>query len=68
VHTLNVPVTIVDLMADSGLAASKSEARRLINGGGVRVDGTKVEQYELTLEPGADAVVQVGKRKFLRVQ
>jgi tyrosyl-tRNA synthetase len=68
VHTLNVPVTIVDLMADSGLAASKSEARRLINGGGVRVDGTKVDQYELTLEPGADAVVQVGKRKFLRVQ
>ncbi|MFP4436201.1 MAG: tyrosine--tRNA ligase [Chloroflexaceae bacterium] len=68
VHTLNAPVTIVDLMADSGLAASKSEARRLINGGGVRVDGTKVEQYELTLEPGADVVVQVGKRKFLRVQ
>jgi len=68
VHTLNAPVTIVDLMADSGLAASKSEARRLINGGGVRVDGTKVEQYELTLEPGTDVVVQVGKRKFLRVQ
>ncbi len=68
VHTLNAPMTIVDLLADSGLAASKSEARRLINGGGVRVDGTKVEQYELTLEPGADVVVQVGKRKFLRVQ
>jgi tyrosyl-tRNA synthetase len=68
VHTLNSPVTIVDLMAASGLAASKSEARRLINGGGVRVAGTKVEQYELTLEPGTDVVVQVGKRKFLRVQ
>ncbi len=67
-HALNAPTTIIELMADSGLAASKSEARRLINGGGVRIDGTKVTQYELILEPGADVVVQVGKRKFLRVQ
>ncbi|MGB9632792.1 MAG: S4 domain-containing protein [Chloroflexaceae bacterium] len=49
------------------LAASKSEARRLIDGGGVRVNGERVEGYDLVLQPGANAVVQVGRRKFVRV-
>lgn len=68
VHTLTAPTNIIDLMAESGLASSKSDARRLITGGGVRVDGEKVENYELTLAPGAGVVIQVGKRKFIRVE
>lgn len=66
-HPLHEPTLLVDLMVSTGLAASKSEARRLIDGGGVRVAGTRVEQYDFTLAPGADVVVQVGRRKFLRV-
>lgn len=68
VHTIDAPVSIVDLMVAAQLASSKSEARRLIDGGGVRVDGAKVEGYDLTLSPDAPAVVQVGRRKFARVQ
>lgn len=64
---LDQPLPIVDLLATSGLAVSKSEARRLIDGGGVRVNGEKVTGYELVLAPGAGVVVQVGRRKFLRV-
>jgi tyrosyl-tRNA synthetase len=66
-HALAAPASIVDVMVAAGLAASKSEARRLIDGGGVRVDGERVEGYELMLQPGAGVVVQVGRRKFARV-
>jgi len=50
------------------LAASKSEARRLIDGGGVRVDGEKVEGYDRLISPSSPVVVQVGRRKFVRVR
>ncbi len=67
-HTISAPTNIVDLLVESKLAASKSEARRLIDGGGVRVDGEKVSGYDLLLNLGAPVVVQVGRRKFVRVR
>ena len=66
-HAIEGPINIVDLMVAANLASSKSEARRLIDGGGVRVDGEKVEGYDLTLDPASPVVVQVGRRKFARV-
>lgn len=66
-HRLAAPAPIVDLMVATGLAASKGEARRLIDGGGVRIDGERVTGYDRSIEPGAGAVVQVGRRKFVRV-
>ena len=66
-HALAAPTPIVDLMVAAGLAASKGEARRLIDGGGVKVDGERVEGYDSVLAPGSGAVVQVGRRKFVRV-
>ena len=66
-HPLLTATPIVDLLVTAGLAASKSEARRLIDGGGVRVNGERIEGYDLVLQPGANAVVQVGRRKFVRV-
>ena len=67
-HAIDGPANLVDLMVAAGLAGSKSEARRLIDGGGVRVDGEKVEGYDLTLDPASPVVVQVGRRKFARVR
>ncbi|WP_425394357.1 tyrosine--tRNA ligase [Chloroflexus islandicus] len=64
---LEAPAGIVEVLVAAGLAPSKSEARRLIDGGGVRVDGERVDGYTLTLNPGANVVVQVGRRKFVRV-
>ncbi|MFM8736309.1 MAG: S4 domain-containing protein, partial [Betaproteobacteria bacterium] len=49
-----------------GLAPSASEANRLIDGGGVRVDGSVISDKALKL-PAGTFVVQVGKRKFARV-
>ncbi len=67
-HHIDAAVSIVDLLADSGLVSSRGEARRLIDGGGVRVDGEKVSSSELRIEPGAEHVVQVGRRKWVKVK
>jgi tyrosyl-tRNA synthetase len=49
------------------LVKSKSEARRLIEQGGVKVDGRAIQDGSARLEFKREAVVQVGKRKFVRV-
>ncbi|ABX38533.1 MULTISPECIES: tyrosine--tRNA ligase [Delftia] len=60
------PLGIGALLKQANLAPSTSEANRLIDGGGVRVDGTAISDRGLKLEAGT-YVVQVGKRKFARV-
>jgi len=65
--TLTGPMGIIDLLVTANLAASRSEARRLIQQGGVKVDGTRVENIEQVIAPGEGAVLQVGRRKFLRL-
>ncbi len=58
---------LVDLLAETGLTSSKSEARRLIEQGGVRVNDEKVSDKEMEVEIKKETLLQVGKRKFLRV-
>lgn len=60
------PMGIAQLLKQAGLAPSTSEANRLIEGGGVRVDSATVSDKGLKLAAGT-YVVQVGKRKFARV-
>jgi tyrosyl-tRNA synthetase len=60
------PLGIGALLKQAGLAPSTSEALRLIEQGGVRIDGTVVSDKGLKVEAGC-FVLQVGKRKFARV-
>ncbi len=60
------PMGIGVLLRDASLAASSSEALRLVDGGGVRIDGCVVSDRGLKLGAGT-YVLQVGKRKFARV-
>ncbi|NBQ86532.1 MAG: tyrosine--tRNA ligase [Betaproteobacteria bacterium] len=60
------PMGIAQLLKAAGLAPSTSEANRLIDGGGVRVDSSAVSDKGMKLGAGT-YVVQVGKRKFARV-
>ena len=60
------PLGIGALLKQAGLAPSSSEANRLIDGGGVRVDSSVVSDKGLKLDAGT-YVIQVGKRKFARV-
>ncbi len=58
------------LLKETGLAASTSEARRLIDGGGLRIDGAAVTpgDYDVAWTRIVDAVLQAGKRRFARVR
>jgi tyrosyl-tRNA synthetase len=60
------PLGIGHLLKGAGLAPSASEALRLVEQGGVRIDGTVVSDKGLKVAAGS-FVVQVGKRKFARV-
>ena len=60
------PLSIGQLLRQAGLAPSASEANRLIDGGGVRIDSVVVSDKGLKL-PAGSFVVQVGKRRFARV-
>jgi len=66
VQLSGAPLGIGALLRQAGLAPSGSEAGRLIDGGGVRVDGSPISDKGLKL-PAGRYVVQVGKRRFARV-
>ena len=61
------PMAIAQVIKQAGLAASASEALRLVEQGGVKIDGAKVSDKAQKLARGAQVVIQVGKRKFARV-
>lgn len=65
-YELKAGQTVLDVILDAKMAASKSEARRLFDQKGVRLDGETVERGDVPF-PHA-GVLQVGKRKFLRVK
>jgi tyrosyl-tRNA synthetase len=60
-------VAITQLLKQAGLTPSASEAVRMIEQGGVKLDGEKVTDKALTIARGKTVVAQVGKRKFARV-
>lgn len=60
-------VWICHLLREAGLAKSTSEARRLILQGGVRLDGEKLEDSDLQIPAQGEKVVQVGRRRVMRV-
>jgi len=60
--------TVPQILKHVGLTASTSEAMRMIEQGGVRLDGEKVSDKGLVLSKGQEVVLQVGKRKFARVK
>jgi tyrosyl-tRNA synthetase len=61
-------IKLVNLLKDSGLTDSTSNAIRLINQGGVSIDGEKVSDKDYLVETDKDFILKVGKRKFLKVR
>jgi len=60
-------ISVVALMVKSGLVSSNSEARRLIEQGGVRLDDRRVVEPADQIAPSDGMVLKVGKRRFARV-
>jgi tyrosyl-tRNA synthetase len=61
------PMGIAQLLRQAGLVSSASDAMRNIEQGGVRIDGQRIEDKSLKLEPGS-YLIQVGKRRYARVR
>jgi tyrosyl-tRNA synthetase len=64
---LTANVKIIDLLSESNLCASKGEAKRLIAGGGVKLAGVRIDDPNQEISLGLEAVLQVGKRKFVKL-
>ncbi len=62
-------VYLAKLISDAGMASSVGEARRLIDGGGVKIDGEAVKPKMYNVDPNMleAATIQVGKRKFVKL-
>ena len=58
---------LVNIIADSGLLKSKSEARRMIKQSAVKIDGEAIKDIQYKVSIGDSFVLKVGKRKFLKV-
>ncbi len=70
IHRISAPQNVVDLLTETGLVRSKSEGRRLVQQGGVRLDGKKVADIDTSISPPdseAGLILQVGKRRFVKL-
>jgi len=68
--TLNIVsdnIPIANLLKDAGLVASTSDAYRMIEQGGVKIDGNKIEDKKLTIAVGTTHIYQAGKRRFAKI-
>lgn len=66
--TLEENIKLLDLIVSNSLTKSKSEARRMIEQGAVRIDGEKVNDVNILIKTGEKFILKVGKRKFLSIK
>jgi tyrosyl-tRNA synthetase len=63
---MQAPMPIIDLLLAADLASSRSEARRLVTQGGVRLDDATIDKFDAVIS-AREAVLRVGRRKFVRL-
>ncbi|MBT3736617.1 MAG: tyrosine--tRNA ligase, partial [Gammaproteobacteria bacterium] len=66
-HSEDGGLGITKILKQSGLTASTSEALRMIEQKGVKLNGEKISDKSLKLKLGTTSVIQVGKRRFAKV-
>ncbi len=66
--SLKKDMKIIEVLHASDLVSSKSEARRLLNQGAIRIEGEKVSDVDMILSKGTEYIIKVGKRRFLKVK
>ena len=66
--TLLEPISLIDILTNTGMVGSKSEVRRLIQQGGIKLDGEKVDDFNMLISPDTEHILQVGRRKFLKLR
>lgn len=64
---IDTDISILDLLVKLSFVQSKGEAKRLIQGGGVKLDGEKISDMNFVVTQNMDKVLQAGKRKFAKL-
>lgn len=64
----NKAINIVELLTSTGLVSSNNEGRRMIAAGAVKIDNEKVVESDTVISLTEEKIIQVGKRKFLKVK
>jgi len=67
-YALSNAETLISIMVGNNLVSSNGDAKRMIKQGAVKLDNEKVSDMSLEVSPGSEAVLKVGKRKFLRIK
>jgi len=66
--SLDDDIAIGNLLKESGLVQSTSEAMRLVKQGAVKINDEKIDDPKLSIEKNQELLVQVGKRRFLKIK
>ena len=66
--SLDDDIAIGNLLKESGLVQSTSEAMRLVKQGAVKINDEKIDNPKLSIEKNQELLVQVGKRRFLKIK
>ncbi len=66
-NTVDCPLLLAKALTEAGLTKSNGEARRSIDQGGVKINGEKVSDTNLELTATGEYIVQIGKRRFVRI-
>ncbi|MCR4918125.1 MAG: tyrosine--tRNA ligase [Alphaproteobacteria bacterium] len=64
---LSEPIGVLDLLCSAGLFDSKSDARRMIEQGGIQLDGNKITDWRMIIQPTDEIIVQRGKKTHLKI-
>jgi len=67
-YVLSNDETLISIMVGNNLVSSNGDAKRMIKQGAVKLDNEKVSDLSLEISLGSEAVLKVGKRKFLRIK
>ena len=65
--SLKSETSIVNVIFESGLLKSKSEGRRMIKQGAVKLNDSSISDIQATIKPGEEQILKIGKRRFLRI-
>ena len=60
-------IGLLDLIVKVNFAPSNGEARRLVQQGGVSIDGDKIDDFKFVVKLDGEKILKVGKRKFIKL-
>ncbi len=66
--TLDGPSKLIDIMVSNNMVSSNGEAKRMVKQGAVKINDEKIEDPFISIEPGNDDILKVGKRRFLKIK